>query len=92
MPTPRSDLFHGVFKWHALADGPARLTRQPSAPASIPDPDGRPRRISTIQANTRAICPACATVADGGYVSFEDDLRIAYACPQCCQLVWIRGA
>jgi hypothetical protein len=29
---------------------------------------------------------------DGGFVSFDGDLRIAYACPQCCQFVWLAGA
>jgi hypothetical protein len=28
----------------------------------------------------------------GGFLSFDGDLRIAYACPQCCQFVWLAGA
>jgi hypothetical protein len=28
----------------------------------------------------------------GGYVSFDGDLRMVYACPKCRQLVWLQGA
>jgi hypothetical protein len=28
----------------------------------------------------------------GGFVSFEADLRMAYACPECRELVWLSGA
>jgi hypothetical protein len=93
MPTQGPDLYFGVFQRQVAAGGAAaRLTRHATAPSSIPGPDGRPLRISTIQASTRAICPACASVGDGGFVSFEDDLRLAYACPECCRFVWIRGS
>jgi len=89
----RTDLYHGVFAWQPLGDGHARLCRHGAAPPSIPDPQtGRLLRISTIQASTRAICPSCACPGDGGFVSFESDLRLAYACPECRKLVWIKGA
>jgi hypothetical protein len=59
----------------------------------IPCPTtGRPLRIATIEADTAAICAACGSQGQGGFVSFDGDLRMAYACPQCCQLVWVQGA
>jgi hypothetical protein len=59
----------------------------------IPCPTtGRPLRIATIEADTAAICAACGSQGQGGFVSFEGDLRMAYACPQCCRLVWVPGA
>ena len=93
MSCARTDLFYGLFEWQS-ADGVARVTRRgPSPPAVIPDPDnGRTLHISTLEASTPAICPVCSRHADGGFVSFEDDLRIAYACPMCQRLVWIKGA
>ena len=93
--TPSHDvpLYHGLFRCDADADGQPRLSRTATGPAMIPCPTtGRPLRISTIEANTAAICPACATHGQGGFVSFEGDLRMAYACPQCRQLVWMQGA
>lgn len=93
MCSPRTDLYFGIFEWQSL-NGIACVTRRnPSPPLAIPDPHtGRHLRISTIQASTPAICPACSCHAHGGFVSFEDDLRIAYACPRCQELIWIRGA
>jgi hypothetical protein len=58
----------------------------------IPCPTtGRMLRVSTIEGQARAICPACHSQAEGGFVSFEGDLRMAYACPECAQLVWLAG-
>ncbi len=93
MNSPRTDLYFGLFEWRS-SNGIAAVTgRTPSPPVAIPDPrTGRNLRISTIQASTPAICPACSCHADGGFVTFEDDLRIAYACPRCQKLIWIRGA
>lgn len=62
-------------------------------PSTIPCPtSGRQLRVSTIEAGTPAICPSCASQGMGGFVSFEGDLRMAYACPACRQLVWLTGA
>jgi hypothetical protein len=86
-------LYHGLFQRSADADGAPRLSRAASGPAMIPCPTtGRPLRIATIEANTTAICPACANHGQGGFVSFVGDLRMAYACPQCLRLVWACGA
>jgi hypothetical protein len=86
-----STLYHGLFHRHADSDRP-RLSRHEAAPAAIPCPKtGRPLRIATIDANTLAICPSCAEHGQGGFVSFVADLRMAYACPECRQLVWVQG-
>lgn len=86
------DPYHGLFQWHA-GDGRPHVLRRESGPAAIPCPTtGRALRVATIDANTAAICPSCASRGHGGFVSFIGDLRMAYACPQCRQLVWLRGA
>jgi hypothetical protein len=86
-----TQLFHGLFRWH-LQDGQVTLTRHESAPASIPCPHtGRALRIATIDAQTPAICPRCSGHGRGAFVSFVGDLRMAYACPACCELVWLAG-
>jgi hypothetical protein len=94
MGLPTSELpYFGVFQWQDRQGGLGRLERHPSPPDNIPCPDtGRSLRIATIQASTRAICPACSRKGDGGFVSFVADLRLAYACPSCRALVWIKGA
>ena len=89
----RTDLYHGLFRWHTGGDGRPRVSRHEARPAMIPCPTtGRPLRIATIESEATAICPACASHGQGGFVSFDGDLRMAYACPQCCQLVWVQGA
>ncbi len=91
--TVRSDLYHGLFHWHPPADGQqAALTKAEDHPTDLPDPlTGRPLRIATIEVSATAICPACSHQAHGGYVSFVADLRLAYACPACCELIWIHS-
>jgi hypothetical protein len=90
---PRSDLFHGLFEWHPLPSGAARLSRLSTAPAAVPDPQtGRPLKVASIELSDRAVCPACTRHGSGGYVSFVSDLRLAFACPACRTLVWIAGA
>jgi hypothetical protein len=89
----RTDLFNGLFRWEAGLDGAPRVARHASTPATVPCPTtGRPLHVATIDATTTAICPSCANHGAGGFVSFVGDLRMAYACPQCCQLVWLAGA
>jgi hypothetical protein len=87
-----STLYHGLFHRHADTDCAPRLLRHEAGPAAIPCPTtGRPLRIATIDANTLAICPACAVHGQGAFVSFVGDLRMAYACPQCLQMVWVQS-
>jgi hypothetical protein len=87
------DRYFGLFARDEQHDGRARLTKRADAPNAIPDPEsGRLLRIATIEAHSPAICPSCETHADGGFVSFHADLRLAYACPGCEELVWLSGA
>jgi hypothetical protein len=92
-PSDRTDLYHGLFLWHTTHDGRPYVSRHASRPATIPCPTtGRLLRIATLDAEATAICPSCASPGQGGFVSFVGDLRMAYACPQCRQLVWLAGA
>jgi len=92
-PAFRTDLYNGLFHWSAGRDGEPRVSRHGASPASIPCPTtGRQLRVATLDVTAPAICPACANHGVGGFVSFVADLRMAYACPQCCQLVWLTGA
>lgn len=87
------DPFCGLFQLITGTDGAPRLSRGVEVPADVPDPStGRPLRVATVETEARAICPRCETTGQGGYVSFESDLRLAYACPSCRTLVWLAGA
>ncbi|MBI3403181.1 MAG: hypothetical protein HY048_17355 [Acidobacteria bacterium] len=89
----RSDLYHGLFRWHTGRDGRPCVSRHDAGPVAIPCPTtGRALRVATIEAEASAICAACAAPGRGGFVSFVGDLRMAYACPQCRELVWLAGA
>jgi hypothetical protein len=89
MPDP----YHGLFRCETGGDGQPRVLLMPATPPTIPCPTtGRSLRVATLEANTSAICPSCAHLGHGGFVSFEGDLRMAYACPQCRRLVWLQGA
>jgi hypothetical protein len=91
-PAVRSDLYHGLFRWHAGSDGQPRLSRPESGPSRIPCPTtGRPLHVATIDAQAAAICSRCGHQGQGAFVSFHGDLRMAYACPQCRELVWLAG-
>ncbi len=90
---PHPDPYHGLFRLLPDPQGVRRLMPDASPPASIPDPGtGHPLRISTVEGGAQAFCPSCSRLAQGGFVSFVADLRLAYACPECRQLVWVRGA
>jgi len=89
----RTDLFHGLFVWQRAGSEPGRLARHSNAPNAVPDPaTGRLLKVATVEISDRAVCPACTQLGAGGYVSFESDLRLAFACPSCRRLVWIAGA
>ena len=89
----RTDLYHGLFRWRSGQNGQPTVSRHESSPALIPCPTtGRPLRVATLDAEAAAICPRCALHGQGGFVSFVGDLRMAYACPQCLELVWLAGA
>lgn len=85
--------FHGLFQCHVGADGLPHLSPVTPSPGVVPCPvSGNSLRVSTVDAEARAICPSCARHGHGAFVSFEGDLRMAYACPACRQLVWLPGA
>jgi hypothetical protein len=87
-------LYHGLFRWDGGSSGSEpRVVRDSRSPTTIPCPTtGRQLRVATVDADTAAICPSCAMHGHGGYVSFDGDLRMVYACPKCRQLVWLQGA
>jgi hypothetical protein len=90
--TGRTDLYHGLFLWHTDPDGHPPVSRHASSPATIPCPTtGRLLHVATLEAEASAICPSCANQGQGGFVSFVGDLRMAYACPRCLQLIWLAG-
>lgn len=85
--------FFGLFTLEQRPDGAPSLVRHADAPSSIPDPaTGRALRVATLDGRARAICPACEETAEGGFISFVGDLRLAYACPSCEQVTWLQGA
>ena len=64
----------------------------PEAPRTLPCPTtGRPLAIAAIDTNSQALCPRCLTAGRGAFISFVSDLRLAYACPSCEELVWGEG-
>jgi hypothetical protein len=92
-PGASSQYFFGLFARSLDPSGVVQLARHPQPPPTIPDPGtGRPLKIATLEAGARAICPSCTATGHGGFVSFHGDLRLAYACPSCEQLVWLPGA
>ena len=87
------DPFHGLFRCHTGADGAAHIVKREGAPPTLPDPlTGRALKVASVEVSTRSVCPACAQLGTGGFVSFVSDLRLAYACPSCVTLVWLAGA
>jgi hypothetical protein len=84
--------YQALFSREQLATGEYRLARKQDAPSSIADPSGRLLKIATLDAGAPAICPSCATTGRGAFMSFVQDLRMAYACPSCASVVWLSGA
>ena len=52
---------------------------------------GRLLKVATVEVSEQSVCPACAQLGAGGFVSFVSDLRLAYACPSCLSMVWLSG-
>ena len=91
MDTRIADLFHGLFE--APAPGQPQLLSKTTPVASIPDPEtGQPLKVAAVELSEHSVCPACTQLGTGGYISFVSDLRLAFACPSCRQLVWMEGA
>jgi hypothetical protein len=91
-PAPHTASYHALFRREQLASGEYQLSRKQDAPSSISDPTGRMLKIATVDAGAPAICPACASSGRGAYLSFVQDLRMAYACPSCADVIWLPGA
>jgi hypothetical protein len=71
----------------------SRTTSKTLAPRTIPDPDtGQPLQVAAVDVSDISVCPSCTTHGAGGYVSFVSDLRLAFACKHCQQVVWLAGA
>ena len=81
--------FHGLFE-RIDRDGQPCLVPHADRPESVPCPStGRALKVATMDAQTPAVCPGCLQNGRGAFLSFVDDLRMAYACPRCEQLVWV---
>ena len=92
-PSPRTNPFEGLFEFRATPAGLPQLARAQRAAKAIPDPaTGRLLKVASVEVSDRTVCPACAQLGAGGYVSFVSDLRLAFACPACRSLVWLPGA
>jgi hypothetical protein len=83
--------YTALFRREQLATGEYQLSRKHDAPQVIADPSGRLLKIATVDAGS-AICPSCASTGRGAFMSFVQDLRMAYACPSCSKFVWLPGA
>lgn len=74
-------------------EGEPRLVPHAGHPTSIPCPTtGHALRIAAIDTAAPALCPSCMKTGYGAFLSFVADLRMAYACPQCEQMVWVAGS
>ena len=88
--SPRTDVFFGLFEWRQRA---FVVSKTGGKGQTVPCPQtGRPLKVASLEVSDRSVCPACARLGAGGYVTFVSDLRLAFACPACRKLVWIAGA
>lgn len=88
---PQRLLFDGLLD-RLHRNGEPYFTAATPRPNSVPCPTtGRPLTIAAIDADSRAFCAGCQVAGYGAFISFVNDLRMAYACPKCDQLVWSNG-
>jgi hypothetical protein len=93
-----TDQFFGLFEWQQQSVEASRTlvvrdAGKKGVARTIPCPDtGRLLKVASLEVSDRGVCPACAQLGAGGYVSFESDLRLAFACPSCRKFIWISGA
>lgn len=86
-----STLFHGLLHRHHR-DGEPYLAASSPRPGTLPCPTtGRVLTIAGIDDDSRAFCAGCQASGHGAFISFVNDLRMAYACPKCDRLVWSNG-
>jgi hypothetical protein len=87
-----TDLFQGLLQLRPGTHPAPRLTGIGAAPKTIPDPHtGQPLAVASVEVTERSICPSCAQLGSGAYVSFVSDLRLAFVCPNCRTLVFTAG-
>jgi len=92
MPVTGLSFFHGLLT-RIVHDGEPSLVPRAERPSSVPCPStGRSLKVSTIDAHTQAVCPKCQQIGRGAFVSFVSDLRMAYACPKCDEVVWVAAS
>lgn len=92
MTGPTASFFHGLLK-RIEHDGETHLVPHAERPKSVPCPStGRALTVATIDAHTQAVCPRCLQIGRGAFVSFVSDLRMAYACPKCDEVVWVAAS
>jgi ribosomal protein S27AE len=89
MPVTASSLLNGLLR-RIEHEGEPGLVPHGDRPGTVPCPTtGRVLKVATIDAHTRAVCPRCLQIGRGAFVSFVSDLRMAYACPKCDEVVWV---
>jgi hypothetical protein len=91
-PTDLTDAFYSLFDTQPTR--PGRLSRgaRGDQPRELPDPQtGRPLQVANVEHTNQTICPSCAQLGSGAYVSFVSDLRLAFACPSCRKLTFTAG-
>ena len=88
-----SDAFFGLFEFERRTGDAARRLVIRQHTGTVPCPQtGHPLKVASVEVSDRSVCPACAQLGAGGYITFESDLRLAFACPSCRKLVWMAGA
>ena len=90
--TDLTDAFYSLFETRRTRS--SRLFRSAGGdqPRELPDPQtGRPLQVANVEHTDRTICPSCAQLGSGAYVSFVSDLRLAFACPSCRKLTFTAG-
>ena len=87
-----TDQFFGLFEWRQRTLVVREAGAQ-GASRTVPCPQtGQPLKVASLEVSDRGVCPACAQLGAGGYVTFVSDLRLAFACPTCRKLVWMAGS
>jgi hypothetical protein len=91
-PTDLTDAFYSLFDSQPTLPGRLSRSVRVAQPRELPDPQtGRPLQVATVEHTDRTICPSCAQLGSGAYVSFVSDLRLAFACPRCRKLTFTAG-
>lgn len=88
----RSALLRGLLGLDPGSYSGARPPAGADVPSTIPDPrTGQPLAVASVEVSDRSVCPSCAQLGAGAYVSFVAGLRLAFACSSCRRLVFTAG-